>query len=82
VFTFDQRGHGRTALGDLPHGTKGEHRLRPKFSYGKTSSEHQRGDIYWAVNHAGETLASWGKGGETIPVFLAGHSMVNLWVSI
>ncbi|KIJ51219.1 hypothetical protein M422DRAFT_58823 [Sphaerobolus stellatus SS14] len=67
VFAFDQRGHGRTALGDDPATSKGD--------YGKTSSEQQRAEIHWAITHAGETLGSWAKGNSSIPVFLVGHSM-------
>jgi acylglycerol lipase len=65
VFTFDQRGFGRTALDEK--GGKGR-------TYGQTSWAAQFEDIEWAVLYArkevGEQLE--------VPTFLMGHSMVCL----
>lgn len=60
VFTFDQRGFGRTAL-DSDNKSKGS-------AYGKTSWKEQLEDIEWAVEH---TKNEFGP----VPVFLYGHSM-------
>ena len=60
VFTFDQRGFGRTALD-------------PKKSagsvYGRTGDADQIADIAWALRVAQEA-------NPTVPLFLMGHSMV------
>ena len=60
VFTFDQRGFGRTALD-------------PKKSagsvYGRTGDADQIADIAWAIRVAQEA-------NPTVPLFLMGHSMV------
>ncbi|KAH7928716.1 alpha/beta-hydrolase [Leucogyrophana mollusca] len=59
VFAYDQRGFGRTALGDE----------RSKDSaYAKTSWPEQLADVEWAVQHVRREF----KG---VPVFLYGHSM-------
>jgi len=59
VFTFDQRGFGRTALD-------------PKKSagsvYGRTGDADQIADIAWAIRVAQEA-------NPTVPLFLMGHSM-------
>jgi pimeloyl-ACP methyl ester carboxylesterase len=60
VFTFDQRGFGRTAL-DAEHKSKSS-------AYAKTSGEDQMEDVVWAVEHARTTFPG-------LPVFLVGHSM-------
>lgn len=61
VFTFDQRGFGRTALD-------------PKKSagsvYGRTSDADQISDIAWALQYGQEL-------NPTVPLFLMGHSMVR-----
>jgi len=61
VFTFDQRGFGRTALD-------------PKKSagsvYGRTGDADQIADIEWALRVAQEA-------NPTVPLFLMGHSMVR-----
>lgn len=59
VFTFDQRGFGRTALDEK--GGKGR-------TYGQTSWVAQFEDIEWALMYAKEL-------GEQVPTFLMGHSM-------
>ncbi|KAL0072551.1 hypothetical protein AAF712_000314 [Marasmius tenuissimus] len=60
LFTFDQRGFGRTAL---------DEKERSKdSSWGKTSWDDQMQDISWALKHAQETFPG-------IPLFLMGHSM-------
>lgn len=61
VFTFDQRGFGRTAL-DAE--AKTGHSL-----YGKTSWPEQLCDIEWWIKHVQDRYPS-------LPVFLMGHSMV------
>lgn len=62
IFTFDQRGFGRTALD-------------PKKSagsvYGRTGDTDQIPDIEWALRVAQEA-------NPTVPLFLMGHSMVSL----
>ncbi|THH13780.1 hypothetical protein EW146_g6476 [Bondarzewia mesenterica] len=60
VFTFDQRGFGKTAL-DVNKKSKGS-------SYGKTSGPERMGDVQWAVRHVKATF-------EDVPIFLMGHSM-------
>jgi acylglycerol lipase len=61
IFTFDQRGFGRTALD-------------PKKSagavYGRTGDADQIADIAWALRVAQEA-------NPTVPLFLMGHSMVR-----
>ncbi|KAL0579618.1 hypothetical protein V5O48_002390 [Marasmius crinis-equi] len=60
LFTFDQRGFGRTAL---------DEKERSKdSSWGKTSWDDQMQDITWALKHAQQTFPG-------IPLFLMGHSM-------
>ncbi len=66
LFTFDQRGYGRTAL-DVAHRSKDS-------AYGKTNWTWQMGDIehfatYLAKEHPG------------VPLFLMGHSMVRFIIS-
>ncbi|KAH9909432.1 lysophospholipase [Epithele typhae] len=62
VFTFDQRGFGRTAL-------DAEERARtPGALYGRTSWREQLGDIEWWVRHVKDRYPG-------LPVFLMGHSM-------
>lgn len=65
VFTYDQRGFGRTAS-DKAHKSKDS-------SYGKTSWPDQLADIEWAVRHAKERY-----GGNGQPLFLTGQSMVRV----
>ncbi|KAF7351007.1 Hydrolase-4 domain-containing protein [Mycena sanguinolenta] len=60
VFTFDQRGFGKTALDE-------EHKSTSS-AYGKTSGEDQMDDIQWAIDHAKKEFPG-------LPVFLSGHSM-------
>ncbi|KAG7091183.1 hypothetical protein E1B28_010234 [Marasmius oreades] len=60
LFTFDQRGFGRTAL-DEKERSKGS-------SWGKTSWDQQMEDINWALKHAREEFPR-------VPLFLMGHSM-------
>jgi len=60
VFSFDQRGFGRTALDEK--GGKGR-------TYGHTSWPAQFEDIEWAVTYAKKEV------GEQVPTFLMGHSM-------
>jgi acylglycerol lipase len=62
VFTFDQRGFGRTAQ-DEKEKSKGS-------AYGKTSWADGMRDIDWAVGHVKK---EWPE----VPVFLMGHSMVR-----
>jgi acylglycerol lipase len=61
VFTFDQRGFGRTAL-DL--------KKSPSAVYGRTGDADQISDIAWALSVAQEA-------NPTVPLFLMGHSMVR-----
>ena len=63
VFTFDQRGFGRTAEDK-------ENRSKDS-SYAKTSEKDQLEDAEWAVKTAKKML------GENLPTFLKGHSMVR-----
>jgi acylglycerol lipase len=63
VFTFDQRGYGKTAQDTEGHRSKDS-------AYGKTSWNEQMTDIEWALRHAKEGFPG-------IPVFLMGHSMVG-----
>ncbi|KAI0828020.1 lysophospholipase [Trametes gibbosa] len=60
VFTYDQRGFGRTAL---DHPNKSKH-----SSYGKTSWPEQLRDIEWWVKHLKAEYPD-------LPLFLKGHSM-------
>jgi acylglycerol lipase len=60
VFTFDQRGFGRTALDE--QGGNGR-------TYGQTSRPAQFEDIEWAVAYGKKEV------GEQVPTFLMGHSM-------
>ncbi len=61
VFTFDQRGFGRTAL---------DAKKSPSAVYGRTGDADQISDIVWALSVAQEA-------NPTVPVFLMGHSMVR-----
>lgn len=61
VFTFDQRGFGKTALDKEGHKS-------PDSAYGKTSWTDQAADIAWAIDHVKEKYPA-------LPLFLAGHSM-------
>lgn len=63
VFTFDQRGYGKTAQDDEGNKSKGS-------AYGKTSWKDQMCDIDWALEHAKKEHPG-------IPMFLMGHSMVS-----
>jgi pimeloyl-ACP methyl ester carboxylesterase len=65
VFTFDQRGFGRTAL---------DPKKSPSAVYGRTSDADQISDIEWALRVAQEA-------NPTVPLFLMGHSMVRLCIS-
>ncbi|KAJ6491763.1 lysophospholipase [Mycena vitilis] len=60
VFTFDQRGFGKTALDSE---NKSE-----SSAYGETSGEDQMDDINWALEHAAQTFPD-------LPLILSGHSM-------
>jgi len=60
VFTFDQRGFGRTAEDK-------EHRSKDS-AYGKSSGEDQARDCEWAIKAARDGL-------DGVPTFLMGHSM-------
>ncbi|RPD57963.1 lysophospholipase [Lentinus tigrinus ALCF2SS1-7] len=60
VFTYDQRGFGRTAL---DRGRRSGH-----SAYGKTSWREQLADVEWWVRHLRKEY-------EGVPVFLMGHSM-------
>lgn len=66
VFTFDQRGFGRTA--------EDKEKRSKDSSYAKTSDKHQMEDTEWAVKTAKKML------GEDLPTFLMGHSMVRIRV--
>lgn len=59
IFTFDQRGFGRTAL---------DSKKSPDAIYGRTGDTDQIPDIAWALQVAQEA-------NPTIPLFLMGHSM-------
>ena len=61
VFTFDQRGFGRTALDPKKSSTA---------VYGRTGDADQISDIAWALRVAQEA-------NPTVPLFLMGHSMVR-----
>jgi len=63
VFAYDQRGFGRTALGE-------EDKRSKDSVYGKTSWREQMEDVEWAVRHTREMF----KEGD-VPVFLYGQSM-------
>jgi len=63
VFTFDQRGFGKSAQDQEGHKSK-------ESAYGKTSWNEQMTDIEWAVQHAKKEFPE-------VPVFLMGHSMVS-----
>lgn len=62
VFTYDQRGFGRTALD--------KEKKSKDSKYGKTCWEHQFSDAQWALEYVKKTVPN-------VPVFLMGHSMVN-----
>ena len=64
VFTFDQRGFGKTALDKEGHKS-------PDSAYGKTCWNDQIADISWAIDYVKDKYPG-------LPVFLAGHSMVSL----
>ncbi|KAH9177498.1 alpha beta-hydrolase [Lactarius sanguifluus] len=59
IFTFDQRGFGRTAL---------DSKKSPDAVYGRTGDTDQIPDVAWALQVAQEA-------NPTIPLFLMGHSM-------
>lgn len=61
VFTFDQRGFGRTAL---------DPKKSSSAVYGRTGDADQISDIEWALRVAQEA-------NPTVPLFLMGHSMVR-----
>lgn len=61
VFTFDQRGFGRTAL---------DPKKSSSSVYGRTGDADQISDIEWALRVAQEA-------NPTVPLFLMGHSMVR-----
>ena len=61
IFTFDQRGFGRTAL---------DSKKSPSAVYGRTGDADQISDIAWALRVAQEA-------NPTVPLFLMGHSMVR-----
>ncbi|KAJ7655378.1 Alpha/Beta hydrolase protein [Mycena rosella] len=60
VFTFDQRGFGKTALDPAQKSRSN--------AYGRTSGEAQMDDVAWAVAHAARAFPG-------LPLFLSGHSM-------
>ncbi|KAI0648757.1 lysophospholipase [Trametes meyenii] len=60
VFSFDQRGFGRTAL-DTSHKSK-------KSTYGKTNLHNQLNDIEWWLKHLHKEYPE-------LPLFTMGHSM-------
>jgi acylglycerol lipase len=62
VFTYDQRGFGRTALDE-------ENRSKDS-KYGKTSLDAQLEDVKWAAE---EVKKKW----PGVPLFLMGYSMVR-----
>jgi acylglycerol lipase len=62
VFTFDQRGFGRTAL---------DPKKSASAVYGRTGDADQISDVEWALRVAQES-------NPTVPLFLMGHSMVRL----
>lgn len=62
VFTFDQRGFGRTAL---------DPKKSASAVYGRTGDADQISDVEWALRVAQEA-------NPTVPLFLMGHSMVRL----
>ena len=62
VFTFDQRGFGKTVFDEDGHKS-------PDSAYGKTSWTDQIADIAWAIDHVKEKYPA-------LPLFLVGHSMV------
>jgi acylglycerol lipase len=62
VFTFDQRGFGRTALDPA--------KSRQSI-YGRTSTPEAMGDVEWAILHVAKQFPG-------APIFLMGHSMVSL----
>ncbi|KAH9842431.1 lysophospholipase [Rhodofomes roseus] len=62
VFSYDQRGYGRTAL-DEQHKSKDS-------AYGKTCWENQLEDLDWAVQYVHTNYAG-------LPVFLMGSSMAG-----
>lgn len=61
IFTFDQRGFGRTAL---------DPKKSSNSVYGRTGDTDQIADIAWALSVAQES-------NPTVPLFLMGHSMVR-----
>lgn len=61
VFTFDQRGFGRTAL---------DPKKSSSAVYGRTGDADQIADVAWALSVAQES-------NPTVPLFLMGHSMVR-----
>lgn len=65
VFAFDQRGFGLTAL-DMEHKSK-------ESKYGKTSWADQFADLEWWLKYVKDKFP-------TLPIFLAGHSMVRHFV--
>ena len=62
VFTYDQRGFGRTAL-DGAYRSKGS-------AYAKTSWREQLADMEWWLAHVRQAFPG-------VPVFLMGQSMVS-----
>ena len=63
VFTYDERGFGRTAL-DEEHRSAGS-------EYGRTGGATERMlDLEWALKHARSEIPG-------VPLFLMGHSMVR-----
>lgn len=67
VFTYDQRGFGRTAL---DHPNKSKH-----SAYGKTSWPDQLSDIEFWVKHLKSEYSE-------LPLFLKGHSMVSAFPDV
>ena len=63
VFTYDQRGFGRTALDDA-------HRS-PDAAYGKTSRAAEHADLSFWVRHVRATFPK-------APIFVMGHSAVSV----
>jgi hypothetical protein len=65
IFTFDQRGFGKTAAKEENGGGK---------RYALTSWKEQLEDIEWAIGEGRKV-----EGCESVPVFLMGHSMVCIF---
>ena len=65
VFAFDQRGWGRTACDEAERS--------PGARYGWTSRPRQLTDLEFFIKREASRVAA---GGQKVPLFLMGHSMV------